>query len=638
VFWVHASNAARLEQGYRDIADQVMLAGRNDPQADVFKLVSNWLRNEHNGKWLLVLDNADDATVLSPPLSSRNDASLHRLSTSLPPSKYGSVLVTSRTKHAASQLVEESDIISIEPMHNAAAQTLLHKKLGDEVNKDGITELAVALEFMPLALVQAAAYIRQRAPRCLVRQYLEDFHKSDIEKTSLLNQEAGRLRRDYEAKNSVITTWQISFDHIRQIRPSATDLLSLMSFFDRQGIPQFLLNKPRSLALTLSKLIQKPSTVLGILKSSRRNKDASKEDNASAFKHDILTLTNYSFVTVSKDGATFEMHALVQLATRRWLKLHGYLEIWKRQYIKNLYTVFPDPNHENWKACRTLFPHVKSAEAHKPTAKHSLQRWVSMLFKAATYAEDIGEYAEAERMYTSVIRVEREMLGAEHPDTLISMNNLASTYWSQGRWKEAEELEVQVIETRKRVLGPEHPNTLTSINNLASTYWNQGRLKEAEELEVQVMEVRKRVLGLEHPDTLTSMNNLASTYWNQGRLKEAEELEVQAIETRKRVLGLEHPNTLTSMNNLALTYWNQGRWKEAEELGVQVIETRKRVLGPEHPNTLTSINNLASTYRNQGRLKEAEELEVQVMEARKRVLGLEHPDTLTSMSNLALTY
>src|SRR3954469_21221439 len=31
-----------------------------------------------------------------------------------------------------------------------------------------------------------------------------------------------------------------------------------------------------------------------------------------------------------------------------------------------------------------------------------------------------------------------ERLGAEHPDTLTSMANLASTYRNQGRWKEAE--------------------------------------------------------------------------------------------------------------------------------------------------------------------------------------------------------
>ncbi|KAL5392945.1 hypothetical protein DPSP01_000636 [Paraphaeosphaeria sporulosa] len=86
--------------------------------------------------------------------------------------------------------------------------------------------------------------------------------------------------------------------------------------------------------------------------------------------------------------------------------------------------------------------------------------------------------------------------------------------YSDGRYKEAEELFVQVMEMSKRVLGEEHPDTLLSMGNLASTYRNQGRWKEAEELSVQVMETRKRVLGEEHPDMLLSMGNLASTYSN----------------------------------------------------------------------------------------------------------------------------
>ncbi|KAF1813825.1 hypothetical protein P152DRAFT_394012, partial [Eremomyces bilateralis CBS 781.70] len=88
---------------------------------------------------------------------------------------------------------------------------------------------------------------------------------------------------------------------------------------------------------------------------------------------------------------------------------------------------------------------------------------------------------------------------------------LPSELLEQDRWKEAEELEVQVMEASKRVLGAEHPHTLTSMNNLASTYWNQGRWKEAEELEAQMMDTSKRVLGAEHPGTLTSMDNLAFT-------------------------------------------------------------------------------------------------------------------------------
>src|SRR4051812_14229545 len=113
VFWAHASNTARLEQSYREIAEQVKVRGRKDAQADVFKLVHDWLRNEKNGPWLLVLDNADDVTVLSPlPSNSQktqadgggsgNGGALRQhLSRYLPPSRHGSVLVTSRTRRAA---------------------------------------------------------------------------------------------------------------------------------------------------------------------------------------------------------------------------------------------------------------------------------------------------------------------------------------------------------------------------------------------------------------------------------------------------------------------------------------------------------------------------------------------------------
>jgi diphthamide synthase (EF-2-diphthine--ammonia ligase) len=59
-------------------------------------------------------------------------------------------------------------------------------------------------------------------------------------------------------------------------------------------------------------------------------------------------------------------------------------------------------------------------------------------------------------------------------------------YHDEGRWKEAEELEVQAMESNARMLGEEHPHTLISMGNLASTYRNQGRRKVAEELEVQV--------------------------------------------------------------------------------------------------------------------------------------------------------
>jgi hypothetical protein len=52
---------ARVEQSYRDIADTVKIFGRRDPKANIFKLVRDWLHDGNKGKWVLILDNIDDA-------------------------------------------------------------------------------------------------------------------------------------------------------------------------------------------------------------------------------------------------------------------------------------------------------------------------------------------------------------------------------------------------------------------------------------------------------------------------------------------------------------------------------------------------------------------------------------------------
>ena len=92
--------------------------------------------------------------------------------------------------------MEEKDVVAVQPMAPSHALALFKKKLGPLGQGDDTVDLAAALEFMPLAIVQAAAYISQRAPRCSVEQYLEDFRKSDRKKTSLLNYKGGQLRRD----------------------------------------------------------------------------------------------------------------------------------------------------------------------------------------------------------------------------------------------------------------------------------------------------------------------------------------------------------------------------------------------------------------------------------------------------------
>ena len=65
------------------------------------------------------------------------------------------------------------------------------------------------------------------------------------------------------------------------------------------------------------------------------------------------------------------------------------------------------------------------------------------------------------------------------------------------------------MSAQKLTLGDEHPDTLVSINNLAALLHTQGKLSEAEPLFREALSARKRTLGGEHPFTLGSINNLA---------------------------------------------------------------------------------------------------------------------------------
>jgi len=81
-------------------------------------------------------------------------------------------------------------------------------------------------------------------------------------------------------------------------------------------------------------------------------------------------------------------------------------------------------------------------------------------------------------------------------------------YASQGRYAEAEPLYQRALAARERVLGAEHPSTLTSVNNLAVLYESQGRHAEAEPLYQRALDGMERVLGKDHPDTKVVRENL----------------------------------------------------------------------------------------------------------------------------------
>ncbi|KAF1818788.1 uncharacterized protein K489DRAFT_390952 [Dissoconium aciculare CBS 342.82] len=504
VLWIHASNAGRYEQSVRDVAELVRIPGRSEPKADMPTLFRNWLRERATRKWLIVLDNADEVDFLVERTDRK--ASLLEL---LPVHDQGAVLITSRSMSAAARLVERSAIVPVMPMNKEQATALLEKKLGR--GKDN-RALAAALDYMPLAMTQAAAYIQQRGMRSSIAKYLEKLQKSDRLKKSVLDEDAGDLRRDPEAKNAIILTWQISFEHIRKVRHSAADLLSLMCFCDRQAIPSVLLQ-------VSDKDERRDSIARERADDGESTSGSGSEDSSQAeeeFDKDVAILEGFAFVSSTIDSSTFEMHRLVQLATRRWLDSQGEADHWKKVFARSLDDAFPSGAYENWEMCQKLLPHAIAAMSLKMKDRNALLHKASICNRGGLYMREQGLFSRSEEMCECSNNIRQDILGEEDPSTLTSMANLAATYRNQGRWGEAEQLEVRVMETRTR-----------------------ERWSEAEQLQVRVMETRTTVLGPEHPDTLTSTANLAGTYREEGKWGEAEKLEVQLMDKGANVKAQE---------------------------------------------------------------------------------------------------
>jgi hypothetical protein len=157
VFWVHANTRARFEEAYRDIAERLQLPGRSDPKTNVLRLVSEWLRDEANGQWVIVLDNVDDVETFYPSRKQQRgevDASAQTpLATYLPQSRNGAILVTSRSKDAATRLAggynKTKEVLA---MDEGEGLQLLRNKLGDLSLEESAVELLQALDCIPLAI------------------------------------------------------------------------------------------------------------------------------------------------------------------------------------------------------------------------------------------------------------------------------------------------------------------------------------------------------------------------------------------------------------------------------------------------------------------------------------------------------
>ena len=641
---MHASTAERFEQGYKSIAAILELPGWNDPKTDILDVVWRWLSDVQSGRWFMILDNIDDIDIFTSTPDKDLEHRSRPLSSYVPQPVTGSVLLTTRDRRAASWLsTGYLSAITVDLMAPKDAEQLLETKIPDGLSSASErAELVCELDYLPLAITQAAAYISARATRMPVSKYLTLYRHDQCR---LLDEESGDLRRDPGVPNSVIRTWQISFDQIKYKWPSAAELLSFMTMLDRQGIPDFLLSAYYPDALDLEAALS--------------------------------PLEEFSLISVGKGGTSFEIHRLVQLAIRKWLEKYQEAKRWQGKAVEVVSNAFPNGDYSNWEMCETLWPHAQEVLRSKFISDVSYLAQAVLLYHMAWYSwlqgryvlaraqsqesldireqllecNDIrifesvvllgsvlryqGKYDEAETMIRRALAGYEAALGTVHPDTLVTVGNLAAVLRSQGKYNEAEAMDRRALAGRETVLGPVHPNTLMSMSNLSTVLRDQGKYDEAETMNRRALAGRETALGPVHPDTLTSVGNLAALLRSQGKYDEAEAMNRRALAGYETALGTVHPDTLTSMSNLAAVLRDQGKYGGAETMIRRALAGKETALGPVHPDTLLSVNNLAVVLKDRGKYDEAETMYRRALAGRETALGPIHPDTLMSALCLA---
>ena len=191
---------------------------------------------------------------------------------------------------------------------------------------------------------------------------------------------------------------------MRDTAPAAVDLLTLVSFLAPDDLPQPLL------AAHYDQLPESLRAGAG---------------DPLALADAVAALRRYSLIRIVADG--LYVHRLLQTVIRTALDADGQ-RAWAATAVRLLRAGFPSESHQvvAWSECHRLLPHVLAVAEHGQQLEVESVAWLWLLHQAALYLYGRGQYRQALTLQEQVLARRRRMLGDEHPDTLLSLNNLAA--------------------------------------------------------------------------------------------------------------------------------------------------------------------------------------------------------------------
>ena len=597
-WWIRAQAESTLRADLVALGYRLGWVDANDKEEPALQSTMERLRHEGEGI-LLIFDNAVDAEALKPYLPRGGDAR---------------VLVTSNAY--AWRAVATPVEIRVWPKGIGA--DYLIARTGREAERTVAQNLAESLGGLPLAHEQAAAYCERLD--ISFANYRKRFETAPVR----LLDDARHAPAEYHDGLTVAKTFALAIKEAAKLHPAAEPLIVHAALLAPEPIPLFLFSEARGeLASPLDSMLAGDGldeAVAALRAFALVDREAVVDERDVSIRTDAIRL-----------------HRLVRevAATRREGESRN--QSW-RALVAALAAVYPSDGIENptsWPRCASLTPHLISVCETEMVKAAAAAECAHLLNRAGRYFRLRGAYSEARPLYERALAIREKVLGPEHPDTAISLNNLAYLLQAQGDLVAARPLYERALAIREKVLDSEHPETAISLNNLAYLLQAQGDLAAARPLYERALAIREKVLGPEHPVTATSLNNLGLLLQDQGDLAGSRPLKERALAITEKVLGPEHPETATSLNNLAILLEAQGDFARSRPLYERALAIHEKVLGPEHPDTATGLSNLARLLRKSGHTDDAEPLFKRAIAIGEKALGLGHPLTQRYCSHCA---
>lgn len=562
VFWIPALSVATFNKACADISK--MFPGSETKEEDPRERFRRYLSSAHSGKWLLVIDNADDPElVFGLPGRTRG---IHQY---IPSSSTGRVLFTTRNRAVAMQVAGPTSTIEVGEMSEEEAEMMFRKSITEEnlARDENLASLLSTFAYHPFAIQQSVAYLNRTG--ISIGVFLDLFQKHMID---MLNWKFHDATRYEDTQYTTATLWHISFDQIRRDDPFAIRLLSFIFFIKPEAIPR------------------------AILPTGRSNEELSDA---------LQTLQDYG-ILIPRGDWTYDMHGLVHIALRIWIseKGDGNAIPDTMKHLKFVFSAKNDNLEQHW---RQIVPHgLQILQEYSDNQTGDLRE----------LCRTTGLYLIHHRQSKAAIpNLERfcqfeEELPTEESRLGFSQFVLARAYFSNHQTKKSIKILESMSSTGTKVEIAAFATDIVPVVLAIAymTYSEYPRTDKAIQALGPFMAITETMLSEERFHQLTLRYKLACDYMKDDKMKATIIMLELLVHIANEAAGELDIGQLESKFCLGVAYLNDGQYREAIKVLEHVVFTGRRILGETDEVQLWLQFTLGMAYFKDEQYKETIEL------------------------------